>query len=318
MLFCGLERATIAFGSVCGSLAFLGLFRRARAAGRLGGSFGCSSSGGHIHNDGRGRSHNRGGFWRHSRGIGGRTLTGAVCARRARTTVTTVLIARAVVVALIPLAFWARRARFAARLAFGRIRTRGAGFGGFHQTRIIILRIIHYGRDIGLVIAVRWTIIAPVIPVVTVIADITVTVAILVTATLAAIALAAIALAAIALTSVALAAPLPAVALIPALPGIAGRWCTILAIAVLAILLLAGFLFGGHFAHRLAQKAGVMLGMLQEVFGSDAVIGQLRITGENLILLDDLLRRAPDLAFRARAVEDTVDNIAKGARAVLL
>jgi hypothetical protein len=39
-----------------------------------------------------------------------------------------------------------------------------------------------------------------------------------------------------------------------------------------ARLLLARLLFGGLFAHRFGQKPGVMLGMLQEVFGCDPVV----------------------------------------------
>jgi hypothetical protein len=85
-----------------------------------------------------------------------------------------------------------------------------------------------------------------------------------------------------------------------------------------ARLLLARLLFGGLFAHRFGQKPGVMLGMLQEVFGCDPVIRKLRVTGQKLILLDDLLGRATHLAFGTRAVEHPVDNIAEGTRAVLL
>ena len=119
-----------------------------------------------------------------------------------------------------------------------------------------------------------------------------------------------------------LAAALIAVLLIAVLVAVLAA---ILAAALLTTLLrvvlliaLTLFLFGGHLAHRLAQQAGVMLGMLQEVFCSDAVIRQLRVTGEKLILLDDLLRRATHLAFGARAVEDAVDDVAEGARAVRL
>ena len=78
-------------------------------------------------------------------------------------------------------------------------------------------------------------------------------------------------------------------------------------------LALAFFLFCGHFALRLAQHAGVMFGMLEEVFGCHAVIRQLRIAGERQVLVDDLLRRAADLALGAGRVEDPVDDIAERA-----
>ncbi len=93
----------------------------------------------------------------------------------------------------------------------------------------------------------------------------------------------------------------------------------VMAIATLpATLLLARLLLSRLFAHRLGQKPGVMLGMLQEVFRGHAVIRQLGITCQKLIFFNDLLRRAAHLAFGARAVEDTVDDIAERARAVLL
>ena len=46
--------------------------------------------------------------------------------------------------------------------------------------------------------------------------------------------------------------------------------------------------------------------------------GELRIAGERIVFLDDLLRRAAHLAFGARGIEDAVDDIAERARAVLL
>jgi len=92
---------------------------------------------------------------------------------------------------------------------------------------------------------------------------------------------------------------------------------TILA-AILGKLLLTGLLLGGHFALSLTQKAGVVFSVLQEILGRHPVIRQLGITSELLIFLDHLLRRATNLAFGARAFEDTVDDIAEGARAVLL
>ena len=83
-------------------------------------------------------------------------------------------------------------------------------------------------------------------------------------------------------------------------------------------LLLARLLFGGHFALRLAQHAGVMFGVLQEILSRDAIIRQLGIARQHLIFLDDLLRRATHLALGPRAFKHPVDDIAERARAVLL
>ena len=63
------------------------------------------------------------------------------------------------------------------------------------------------------------------------------------------------------------------------------------------------------FAHRLVQKPQVMLGMLLKVLGSDTIPRQLCIPGEALILLDNLLRCTAHFAFRARAVEDAIDDV---------
>jgi hypothetical protein len=90
------------------------------------------------------------------------------------------------------------------------------------------------------------------------------------------------------------------------------------AIAIAGLLLLTLFLFGGHLTLRFGKQAGIMLGVLQEILGSNTVIRQLRVAGEHLVFFDDLLRRSTHLAFGARAVEDTVDDIAEGARAVRL
>ena len=95
----------------------------------------------------------------------------------------------------------------------------------------------------------------------------------------------------------------------------------VLAAALLVVVLLVAltlFLLGRHLAHRLAQHTGVMLGVLEEVLSGDPVVGQLGIPGEKLILLDDLLRRATHLAFGTGAVEDTIYDVAEGARAVRL
>lgn len=80
--------------------------------------------------------------------------------------------------------------------------------------------------------------------------------------------------------------------------------------ALLLLLTLAFLLLGRHFALRFAQHAGVMFGVLQEVFGGHAIIRQLRVTGEKLVLLDDLLRGATHLALGAGAVKDAIDDVA--------
>ena len=79
---------------------------------------------------------------------------------------------------------------------------------------------------------------------------------------------------------------------------------------------LAGFLFGRKLTLRLAQKPGVMFCVLQKILCRHAIVRELRITRKDQILLDDLLRRATHLAFGAGAVEDAVDDVAYGARAV--
>jgi hypothetical protein len=112
---------------------------------------------------------------------------------------------------------------------------------------------------------------------------------------------------------------------------IAALWAVILpiiavflavAITILTVLhrlrLLALLLFGGHLAVGFGQHAGVMFGVLAEIFRRNPVIRPLRIACQHLIFFDNLLRRATHLAFGARAVEDAVDDIAEGARAVRL
>ncbi len=86
----------------------------------------------------------------------------------------------------------------------------------------------------------------------------------------------------------------------------------------LFMLLTARFLLGLHFALRLRQKPRVMLGMLLKVLSCDTVVRQLRIPRKNLVFLDNLLRRSAHLAFGARAVKNTVDDIAKRLGAVRL
>ena len=89
-------------------------------------------------------------------------------------------------------------------------------------------------------------------------------------------------------------------------------------IILTALKLLAAFLLGCHLARGFGQHAGVMLGVLAEVFSGHTVVGPLGVTRQHLIFLDDLLRRTAHFAFGARAVEDAVDDIAEGARAIRL
>ena len=88
------------------------------------------------------------------------------------------------------------------------------------------------------------------------------------------------------------------------------------ALIILLLLRRTGFHFGGQFALRFAQHPGVMFRMLQEILGRNPVVRQLCIAGKEQIFLNDLLRRTAHFAFGARAVEDAVDDIADGARAV--
>ena len=87
---------------------------------------------------------------------------------------------------------------------------------------------------------------------------------------------------------------------------------------VLLLELLTLVLLGLHLTRGFCQKPCVMLGMLQKVFSRHTVVGQLRIPRQKLVFFDDLLRCATHLALGARAVKDAVDDVAEGARAVLL
>ena len=61
-----------------------------------------------------------------------------------------------------------------------------------------------------------------------------------------------------------------------------------------------------------------MLSVLLEIFGCDTVIRQLRVAGELVILVDNLLWRSAHLAFRAGAVKHAIDDIARRTVAVVL
>jgi len=89
------------------------------------------------------------------------------------------------------------------------------------------------------------------------------------------------------------------------------------ALVAVAIALLAGtgLLLG---ALRLAEKAAVVLGMLEIALGGDSIAGHLRVTREGLVLVDDLLRRAAHLAVGARALEHAVDDVAHAVAALIV
>ena len=79
-----------------------------------------------------------------------------------------------------------------------------------------------------------------------------------------------------------------------------------LAVAILAFLLFAALI---DLALRLGQKPQVMFGMLLEILHRHAVIAKLGIARQLVVLVNDLLRRAADLALGTRAVENPVDDI---------
>jgi hypothetical protein len=62
-----------------------------------------------------------------------------------------------------------------------------------------------------------------------------------------------------------------------------------------ALLTLLALLAGILLALRLGQHAQVMFRMLLEILRRHAVIGQLRVAGQLVVLVDDLLRRAATL-----------------------
>jgi len=206
-----------------------------------------------------------------------------------------------------------------ARRAFLLGRARGAGFGRLDQTGITVgVKAGHLGRlwhhfarlfaatVIAVLIAVLAAILGAVIR--------TALAALIVAAVLVVLCILAI-LPGIALlrraVGVALPSPATNIALLPVIVAVIAAW-------LLPALGTALFLFGRHLAHRFAQHAGIVLGMLHEVLVRHAVIRQLRVAGEVLVLFDDLLRRTAHLALGTRRVEYTVDDVAEGARAVLL
>ena len=96
---------------------------------------------------------------------------------------------------------------------------------------------------------------------------------------------------------------------------IAAVLLTIAALGVLGLLLLAPRV---HFALRLAEQAGVMFGMLLKVLGGHPIIRELRIPGQLIVFIDNLLRCPAYFAFGPGTVEHPIDNIADGAIAIAL
>lgn len=166
-----------------------------------------------------------------------------------------------------------------------------AGLGRFHQTAVgdVFDEIHHRGRpdraDIRLGFVARVGPIRAIGPVARLVATLGL-------ATLAVSALAVSALAALA-------------ALTALISGLA-----VLTAALDVILGAPLILLGCKLALRLGKHPGVMFGMLHEVFCRDPVVGQLGVTGKELIFFDDLLGGAAHLALWAGAVEDAVDDIA--------
>ena len=100
--------------------------------------------------------------------------------------------------------------------------------------------------------------------------------------------------------------------------------CALLVAAILSIAVIVVarrrlvLLALGLLALRLAQHAGVVLGVLQEALLGHAVVGQLRVAGKRQVFFNDLLGRAAHLALGTRGIEDAVDDIAQCALSVRL
>lgn len=111
-------------------------------------------------------------------------------------------------------------------------------------------------------------------------------------------------------------------------PLVAVGLLTVLAIALIALVIamaadvaLIAVIFRttltlGHLLVGLTQHAGVMLCVLQKALFCHAIMGQLGVTRQSQILLDDLLGGATHLALGPRAVKDAVNDIAQRALAV--
>jgi len=124
-----------------------------------------------------------------------------------------------------------------------------------------------------------------------------------------------VALAMLALVGMAL-----AVALMVAVAVLAPVTALVIAVAAHAALIVvvaaALALAFGHLTVRLAQHAGVMLRMLEKALFRHAVMGQLGVTRQRQVFLDDLLGGATHLALGPRAIEDAIGDIPQRALAV--
>ena len=89
-----------------------------------------------------------------------------------------------------------------------------------------------------------------------------------------------------------------------------------LATLLVALLRLLLRILGVHFALRLGQHPQIMLCVLLKALSRHAVMAQLRITGQLVVFVDNLLGRTANFALRTRRVENAVNNVSNRARAV--
>jgi hypothetical protein len=73
-----------------------------------------------------------------------------------------------------------------------------------------------------------------------------------------------------------------------------------------------------HLALRLGQHPQIVFGVLLKVLGRNAVVRQLRISCELIVLVDDLLGRSTNLSLGPRGIEDAVHDVAHRTVAVTL
>ncbi|SDZ12738.1 hypothetical protein SAMN05444004_106134 [Jannaschia faecimaris] len=90
------------------------------------------------------------------------------------------------------------------------------------------------------------------------------------------------------------------------LPGLT---TILVALLLVALLLVALLLPRVDFLLRSGQHTGVMLRMLLEILDCHAITGQLGVTRQLIVFIDDLGGRTAHLAFGAGAVEDTIDDV---------
>ncbi len=99
-----------------------------------------------------------------------------------------------------------------------------------------------------------------------------------------------------------------------------GRLLLLAIVALLPLLLLTLLLVAAriHLTLGLGQHSGVMLGMLLKVLGCNPIIGQLRVAGQLIVFLDDLLGCAAHFPLWTRAIKNPVYDIADGPVAVVI